>query len=161
MAIQNTQQDKQVVAYVQQLVKAANSEDEKTAKEAQNQINIILKAYPILSELAKRAQEGESETAMAKYGAKINYLDSLVKGVPEGYDVEYHRNGGNVTKTVVKKETLKAKTQEAPESNKEVIYFDKKGGKTVSCAKCGKSLKECKCGGKAMKKKKRYFGGVL
>ena len=155
----NTTQDKQMVAYVQQLVKAANSEDEKTAKEAQNQINIILKAYPILSELAKRAQEEQEDVTAAKYGAKIEYLDSLVKGVPEGYDVEYHRNGGNVTKTVVKKETPKAKTQEAPKSNKEVTYFDKKGGKAVTCAKCGKPLKECKCGGKAMKK--RYFGGNL
>lgn len=159
MATQNTQQDKQMVAYVQQLVKAANSEDEKTAKEAQTQINIILKAYPILSELAKRAQEGEDETAMAKYGAKLNYLDSLIKGVPEGYDVEYHRNGGNVTKTVVKKETPKAKTQEpAKKSNKEVTYFDKKGGKTATCAKCGKPMAKCKCGGKAAK---RYFGGIL
>ncbi len=159
MATQNTQQDKQMVAYVQQLVKAANSEDEKTAKEAQTQINIILKAYPILSELAKRAQEGEDETAMAKYGAKLNYLDSLIKGVPEGYDVEYRRNGGNVTKTVVKKETPKAKTQEpAKKSNKEVTYFDKKGGKTATCAKCGKPMAECKCGGKAAK---RYFGGIL
>lgn len=160
MATQNTQQDKQMVAYVQQLVKAANSEDEKTAKEAQTQINIILKAYPILSELAKRAQEGEDETAMAKYGAKLNYLDSLIKGVPEGYDVEYHRNGGNVTKTVVKKEAPKTKDQEpAKKSNKEVTYFDKKGGKTVTCAKCGKPMAECKCGGG--KAAKRYFGGIL
>ena len=154
-----TQQDKQIVAYVQQLIKAANSEDEKTAKEAQNQINIILKAYPILSELAKRAQEEQDETTIAKYGAKLEYLDSIAKGVPEGYDVEYHRNGGNVTKTVIKKNTPKKETKSNPKSNKEISYFNKNGGKTVTCAKCGKPLKECKCGGKTAKK--RYFGGTL
>ena len=124
--------DEQMVAYVQQLVQAANSDDEQTAKQAQQQITIILKAYPILAEMAKRSQQ-ESAMPAAKYGAKIEYLDSLVKGVPEGFDVEYHRAGGSVTKNVVKK------------SKKE-----------TTCAKCGKKLTECKCGGG--KATKRYFG---
>lgn len=86
------------------------------------------------------------QVAARKFGGMLNYVGKLRGVCPEGYEMQFFKQGGQICKKCVQK----AKMEE--------------GGKTpqnpVDAFKCGRKMKKKACGGSMDKKvSKHLFGG--
>lgn len=71
----------------------------------------------------------EQQMQYAKKGAKLNYLKQLRGECPEGYEMGYYRNGGNLCKKCMKKQQ---EGGEIEESDNPMDKF-RAGGKKKAC----------------------------
>lgn len=127
------EQQEQMMQQIVALVQAAMQGDQ----EAQNQIAKIMQAAeqgnPEAQKLAVAIQQimqqaqGE-DVALARKGAKLNYLRKLNKTCPPGYEIERYASGGNVKHRCKKCEEKK---QERQKSNNIIDEF-----------KCGRKIKK-------------------
>ena len=111
----------------------------------------LKKAYAEFMQMMQQQQ-----VQAAKFGAKLNYIRSLRGQCPDGYEVQYYAQGGNLCKTCVQKQTM----QKEKESQNPVDQF--KCGRKIKKKKCktGGMINMDKCGAK-MKKKKCEDGGFI
>lgn len=83
-----------------------------------------------------------------KFGGMLNYIEKLRGVCPEGYEMQFFKQGGQICKKCIQK----AKMEE--------------GGKTpenpIDAFRCGRKMKKKACGGSMKKKKisKKLIGGV-
>ncbi|MDE5977511.1 MAG: hypothetical protein K2G70_03470 [Turicibacter sp.] len=88
----------------------------------------------------------QQQVAARKFGGMLNYIGKLRGVCPEGYEMQFFKQGGQICKKCVQK----AKMEE--------------GGKTpqnpVDAFKCGRKMKKKACGGSMDKKiNKHLLGG--
>lgn len=135
------EQMQQLIQMGQQIIQAAQQGDQQAAQ-------IIQAAQQIQSEeqmqqVQQAAQQGdESAVAVmaviiasqaaqsAKFGAKLNYIQSLRGICPDGYEIEYFKAGGQVCKKCVKK-------QKMSEGNKMTSSQN-----AIDAFKCGRKMKK-------------------
>ena len=91
----------------------------------------------------------------ARFGAKLNYIRQLKGQCPEGYKMEYYKEGGQLCKKCMKVQQNGGDVKQAPNTVA--------GQFKMEAAKCGKKMKKKegggtieseKCGGKPKLKKR-------
>lgn len=62
-------------------------------------------ATQMLQQLAQVAQQmvQQSQAQVARHGAKLNYMRSIIDTCPDGYEITYFKKGGRVCKQCMKK----------------------------------------------------------
>lgn len=123
-------------------------------------------------------QQGQSQNPqMARNGAKLNYIKSLRGNCPEGFELQYFKEGGQIcSKCVAKREKVGAVPYTPMQGGKgtKLVQDFKKDMKSKK-SKCKNPQKKqmggilvnqdvvdyFKCGGKAKKAKKKESGGVM
>lgn len=96
----------------------------------------------------------QQQVQAAKFGAKLNYIKQLRGQCPEGYELQYYKDGGQLCKKCVKKQ-LEAE-QNSPQNPIDAF----KCGRKMKKKQDGGSVEVDKCGSK-MKKKKCENGGFI
>lgn len=95
-------------------------------------------------EYAQFMQMMQQQVAARKFGGMLNYVGKLRGVCPEGYEMQFFKQGGQICKKCVQK----AKMED--------------GGKTpqnlVDAFKCGRKMRKKACGGQV---KKDQQGGVI
>lgn len=141
------QGDQQATQQIQQIMQAAQQGDQQAAQIAQ-----------MIQQVAQQMQQ--QYVRAAKFGAKLNYIRQLKGQCPEGYKMEYYKEGGQLCKRCMKVQ----QNGGAVETPKSVA-----GQFKMESAKCGKKMKKKeeggaieseKCGGKP-KLKKKACGGPM
>ena len=102
----------------------------------------------------------QQQVQAAKFGAKINYIKSLRGVCPEGYEMQYYKQGGTLCKKCIKKQQEMKQGGEIPTDP--IDAFKCGGKKKKSKKEEGGSIDFDKCGSKMKKKKvKKENGGLL
>lgn len=126
------QGDKQATQQIQQIMQAAQQGDQQAVQLAQ-----------MIQEVAQQMQQQQVQAA--KFGAKLNYIQHLKGVCPEGYEMQFFKQGGQICRKCIKKAMMED------------------GGTTpqnlVDAFKCGRKMKKKACGGTMTKVKKHLFGG--
>lgn len=86
------QGNKQAQQRVQQIMQAAQQGDQQAAQIAQ-----------MIQQVAKQMQQQQVQAA--KFGAKLNYIRQLNGKCPDGYEMQYFKQGGRVCKKCVAKQS--------------------------------------------------------
>lgn len=149
------QGNQQAAQQIQQIMQAAQQGDQQAMQVAQ-----------MIQQVAQQMQQQQVQAA--KFGAKLNYIRQLKGQCPEGFQMEYYKNGGQLCKRCIKAKQNGGSVQTAPDSV--VGQFKaqsakcgkklkkKEVGGTIESDKCGSKLKKKACGG-PMKKDK--CGGAI
>lgn len=124
--------DQKATQYIQQVMQAAQQGDQQAVQLAQ-----------MIQAVAQQMQQQQVQAA--KFGAKLNYLRQLKGKCPEGYEMEYYKDGGRLCKrcTQVKQD---GGEMEAPKN-------------PIDAFKCGRKMKKNACGGSMNKKIDKHFNG--
>lgn len=112
--------DQQATQYIQQVMQAAQQGDQQAAQLAQ-----------MIQAVAQQLQGQQVQAA--KFGAKLNYIRQLRGTCPEGYEMQYFKNGGKPCKRCVAKQKME-EGGEAPSN-------------PVDAFKCGRKMKVEKASG--------------
>ena len=113
----------------------------------------------MIQQVAQQMQQRQVQAA--RFGAKLNYIRQLKGQCPEGYKMEYYKEGGQLCKKCMKVQQNGGDVKQAPNTVA--------GQFKMEAAKCGKKMKKKedggaieaeKCGGKP-KLKKRACGGPV
>lgn len=104
----------------------------------------------------------QQQVAARKFGGMLNYIGKLRGVCPEGYEMQFFKQGGQICKKCVQKAKMEdgGKTPQNP-----VDAF--KCGRKMKKKACGGSVEKDKCGSKMKKKacggsvKKEYTGGTF
>lgn len=113
--------------------------------------------YAQFMEMMKQQQVSKN-----KFGGMLNYIGKLRGMCPEGYEMQFFKQGGQICKKCVQK----AKMEEGGKTPKDPIDAFRCGRKMKKQA-CGGSVEKDKCGNKMKKKacggpvKKEQAGGPL
>lgn len=101
-------------------------------------------------------QMQQQQVRAAKFGAKLNYIKQLRGQCPDGYEVEYFKDGGGITRKKCK--ACEQKAQEVKEPSNPIDAFKcgrktkkKENGGSVEMDKCGGKTKKKACGGSVEK----------
>lgn len=147
--LQSAQQgDQQAIQQIQQIMQAAQQGDQQAVQIAQ-----------MIQQVAQQMQQQQVQAA--RFGAKLNYIRQLKGSCPEGYKVEYYKEGGQLCKKCMKVHQDGGEVETTPNTVA--------GQFKMESAKCGKKMKKKenggaveseKCGGKP-KLKKRITGGPV
>ena len=142
------QGDQQATQQIQQIMQAAQQGNQQAAQIAQ-----------MIQQVARQMQQQQVQAA--RFGAKLNYIRQLKGQCPEGYKMEYYKEGGQLCKKCMKVQQNGGDVKQAPNTVA--------GQFKMEAAKCGKKMKKKeeggtieseKCGGKP-KLKKRACGGSM
>lgn len=116
--------DQKVTQYIQQVMQAAQQGDQQAAQLAQ-----------MIQAVVQQIQQQQVQAA--KFGAKLNYLRQLKGKCPEGYEMEYYKDGGRLCKrcTQVKQDGGEMETPKNP----------------IDAFKCGRKMKKIKKGQQGLK----------
>lgn len=138
--------DEQMQQQIVQLVQAAMQGDQQAQQQVQQIMQAAQQGDPQAQQIAQLIQQVAEQlqgqqTQMMRFGAKLNYIKYLRGKCPEGYEMQYFKNGGKAgCKKCQKKE---------------------EGGDVIANFKCGRKMKKkCEQGssiemnGKKMKKSK-------
>lgn len=130
---------------LQQLAQAYMQVQEASPEEAEQQVTQLAQAaqqgnkqaIQILQQLEQVAQQmaQQSQAQAARYGAKLNYMRSIIDTCPDGYEITYFKKGGRVCKQCMKK----AKTGSTLQENKKPLT-------AIEEFKCGRKIKKNKEG---------------
>lgn len=119
------QGDQQATQQIQQIMQAAQQGDQQAAQLAQ-----------MIQQVAQQIQQQQVQAA--KFGAKLNYIKQLRGVCPDGYEMQYFKEGGSMGARYCKKCVAKQKKME-------------EGGKApsnpIDAFKCGRKMKKKACGG--------------
>lgn len=142
------QGDQQATQQIQQIMQAAQQGNQQAAQIAQ-----------MIQQVARQMQQQQVQAA--RFGAKLNYIKQLKGQCPEGYKMEYYKEGGQLCKKCMKVQQNGGEVKQVPNTVA--------GQFKMEAAKCGKKMKKKeeggtieseKCGGKP-KLKKRACGGPV
>lgn len=150
------QVQEQIIQLVQEALKGnqkANQQIQKIMQAAEQGDTQAQQLAQMIQQVAKALQE--QQVQMAKFGGMLNYVEYLRGVCPEGYEMQFFKQGGQICKKCVKK----AKMQEGGDIYQNPIDAFKCGRKMKKKA-CGGTVKEAKCGTK-MKKKKCENGSPI
>lgn len=145
------QGDQQATQQIQQIMQAAQQGD-------QQAVQIAQMIQQVAQQMQQQMQQQQARTA--KFGAKLNYIKQLKGQCPDGYKLEYYRQGGQLCKRC-------AKAQEGSQIGKAPSTIAEQF--KIEAAKCGKKMKKKedggsveveKCGGKP-KLRKKACGGPM
>ena len=104
----------------------------------------------------------QQQVAARKFGGMLNYIGKLRGVCPEGYEMQFFKQGGQICKKCVQKTKMEdgGKTPQNPvDAFKCGRKMKKKAcGGSVEKDKCGKKMKKKACGGQV---KKDQQGGAL
>ena len=158
-------------AFIQWLAQKLGVQDESQLKQAVQKMGQegLQQAY---QQFMQEMQQQQAQKA--KFGAKLNYIKSLNGQCPEGTEMQYFKEGGNICKKCVAKQKNGDKEQDPVEQFKCGRKMKKKkceAGGTVNIDKCGAKIKKKKCEnggfisfnkcGNKIKKKKCENGGFV
>lgn len=144
------QGDQQATQQIQQIMQAAQQGDQQAAQLAQ-----------MIQAVAQQLQQQQVQAA--KFGAKLNYIKQLRGVCPEGYEMQYFKQGGPMGTKLCKQCVAKQKKMEeggkAPSNPVDAFKCGRKmkkkeNGGNIDFSKCGSKLPMNKCGGTAKKKVK-------
>ena len=93
----------------------------------------------------------QQQVAAKKFGGMLNYIGKLRGVCPEGYEMQYFKQGGQICKKCVQK----AKMENSGETPTNPVDAFKCGRKMKRKAACGSKVEMDKCG----KKMKKANGG--
>lgn len=108
-------------------------------------------------------------TRSAKFGAKLNYIRQLNGTCPEGYQLQYFKEGGNLCKRCMKVHQEGGEVVEPMSVTEQFRIESAKCGKKMKKAACGNKMPKAACGnkvekqacgGKSKKVKKHEGGGI-
>lgn len=142
------QGDQQATQQIQQIMQAAQQGDQQAAQIAQ-----------MIQQVAQQMQQQQVQAA--RFGAKLNYIKQLKGQCPEGYKMEYYKQGGQLCKKCMKVHQDGGEVKQTPNTVA--------GQFKMEAAKCGKKMNKKenegaveteKCGGKP-KLKKKACGGPM
>lgn len=150
-----------------QLVQAAMSGDQQAAQQIQNIMQAAQQGDQQAAQIAQMIQAvaqqmQQQQVRAARFGAKLNYIKQLNGQCPEGYEMNYYKEGGQLCKRCMKKQNGGEMAEKTPTNPTQQF-------KQVASAKCGKKMKKKeeggsveveKCGGKP-KLKKKACGGQM
>lgn len=143
--------DEQMQQQIVQLVQAAMQGDQQAQQQLQQIMEAAQQGDPQAQQIAQLIQQivqqmQGQQAQMAKFGAKLNYIKYLRGQCPEGYEMQYFKNGGKAGCRKCKKaeEGMKGpKPKNAVEEFKCGRKMKKKAcGGNVDKAKCGKKIKK-------------------
>ena len=158
-------------AFIQWLAQKLGVQDENQLKQAVQEMGQegLQQAY---QQFMQEMQQQQAQKA--KFGAKLNYIKGLNGQCPEGTEMQYFKEGGNICKKCIAKQKNDGKEQDSVEQFKCGRKMKKKkceAGGTVNIDKCGAKMKKKKCEnggfisfnkcGNKMKKKKCENGGFV
>lgn len=118
------QGDQQATEQIKQIMQAAQQGNQQAAQIAQ-----------LIQQVAQDMQAQQVQAA--KFGAKLNYIKQLRGQCPDGYEIKYFKQGGQLCKQCIKKQ--QGGKQEMP--NTVARQFK------MQSAKCGKKMKKKTFGG--------------
>lgn len=142
------QGDQQATQQIQQIMQAAQQGNQQAAQIAQ-----------MIQQVAQQMQQQQVQAA--RFGAKLNYIKQLKGQCPEGYKMEYYKEGGQLCKKCMKVHQDGGEVKQTPNTVA--------GQFKMEAAKCGKKMKKKedggaieteKCGGKP-KLRKKSCGGPM
>lgn len=142
------QGDQQATQQIQQIMQAAQQGNQQAAQIAQ-----------MIQQVAQQMQQQQVQAA--RFGAKLNYIKQLKGQCPEGYKMEYYKEGGQLCKKCMKVHQDGGEVKQTPNTVAEQFKME--------AAKCGKKMKKKeeggtieseKCGGKPKLRKKACGGPV-
>lgn len=161
-AMQGNQQAQQQIQQIQQAAQQGNQQ--------------AVQLMQMIQQIAQQLQQQQAQ--VARLGAKLQYINQLRGKCPEGYEMQYFKNGGTCGKCVAKQAMQQGGDMDPVSAFKCGRKMKPKSacgskmkaacGSKVQSNKCGKPLlekrggkkKKCelgalleKCGGKAKKKK--------
>lgn len=118
----------------------------------------------MIQQVAQQMQQ--QQVRAAKFGAKLNYIRQLNGNCPEGYKIEYYREGGQLCKRCMKIQQEGGTAQ--PTSLVDQFRVESaKCGRKMKKAACGSKVEKDKCGSKVemdkcgKKMKKKEEGGAI
>lgn len=120
------QGNQQATQQIQQIMQAAQQGDQQAAQIAQ-----------MIQQVAQQMQQ--QQVRAAKFGAKLNYIKQLKGQCPEGYKMEYYKNGGQLCKKCMKIHQDGGEVKQTPNTVA--------GQFKMEAAKCGKKMKKKENGG--------------
>ena len=142
------QGDQQATQQIQQIMQAAQQGNQQAAQIAQ-----------MIQQVAQQMQQQQVQAA--RFGTKLNYIKQLKGQCPEGYKMEYYKEGGQLCKKCMKVHQDGGEVKQTPNTVA--------GQFKMESAKCGKKMKKKeeggaieaeKCGGKPKLRKKACGGPV-
>lgn len=143
-------------AFIQFLAQKTGAQNQQELEAAIQQLGEqgLQQAYQEFMQMMQQQQ-----VQAAKFGAKINYIKSLRGVCPEGYEMQYFKQGGMLCKKCIKKQEEMKQGGEIPS---DPIDAFKCGGKKKKKKKEeGGSIDFNKCGNKMKKTSKKENGGLL
>lgn len=141
------QGNQQATQQIQQIIQAAQQGDQQAAQIAQ-----------MIQQVAQQMQQ--QQVRAARFGAKLNYIRQLKGVCPEGYKVEYYKEGGQLCKRCMKVQQEGGEV-ETPKTVAEKFRMESaKCGKKMKKKEDGGTIEAEKCGGKPKLKKKACGGNI-
>lgn len=154
--------EQQLQQQIVQLVQAAMQGDQQATQQIQQIMQDAQQAAQIAQMVQQVAQQMQQQQVQAaRFGAKLNYIRQLKGQCPEGYKMEYYKEGGQLCKKCMKVQQNGGEVTQTPNTVA--------GQFKMESAKCGKKMKKKedggaieaeKCGGKP-KLKKKACGGPM
>lgn len=142
------QGDQQATQQIQQIMQAAQQGNQQAAQIAQ-----------MIQQVAQQMQQQQVQAA--RFGAKLNYIKQLKGKCPEGYKMEYYKQGGQLCKKCMKVHQDGGEVKQTPNTVAGQFKMEAaKCGKKMNKKENGGAVETKKCGGKP-KLKKRNGGGPL
>lgn len=142
------QGDQQATQQIQQIMQAAQQGNQQAVQIAQ-----------MIQQVAQQMQQQQVQAA--KFGAKLNYIKQLKGQCPEGYKMEYYKEGGQLCKKCMKVQQNGGAVDQTPNTVAGQFKMEAaKCGKKMKKAACGSKVETEKCGGKPKLKKKACGGPV-
>lgn len=132
------QGDQQATQQIQQIMQAAQQGNQQAAQIAQ-----------MIQQVAQQMQQQQVQAA--RFGAKLNYIRQLKGQCPEGYKMEYYKEGGQLCKKCMKVHQDGGEVNQTP--NTVAGQFRASKGNTGA-------VETEKCGGKPKLRKKANGGPI-
>lgn len=142
------QGDQQATQQIQQIMQAAQQGNQQAAQIAQ-----------MIQQVAQQMQQQQVQAA--RFGAKLNYIKQLKGQCPEGYKMEYYKEGGQLCKKCMKVHQDGGEVKQTPNTVAGQFKMEAaKYGKKMNKKENGGSVESEKCGGKP-KLRKKSCGGPM
>lgn len=140
------QGDQQATQQIQQIMQAAQQGDQQAVQITQ-----------MIQQVAQQMQQQQVQAA--RFGAKLNYIKQLKGQCPEGYKMEYYKQGGPLCKRCMKVHQDGGEVKQTPNTVAEQFKMEAaKCGKKMNKKENGGAVETEKCGGKPKLKKKAQGG---
>lgn len=139
------QGDQQANQQIQQIMQAAQQGDQQAIQIAQ-----------MIQAVAQQMQQ--QQVRVAKFGAKLNYIRQLKGQCPEGYQMAYYKEGGQLCKRCMKVHQDGGEVDPTTQQTIAGQFRSAKCGTKMKKKSNGGAVEKEKCGGKPKLKKKACGG---
>lgn len=159
--------EQQLQQQIVQLVQAAMQGDQQATQQIQNIMQAAQQGDTQAQQIAQMIQQvaqqmQQQQVQAARFGAKLNYIKQLNGQCPDGYEMKYYKEGGQLCKRCAKKQNGGEVTEQAPSNPTQTFKqtMSAKYGKKMKKKEEGGPIESEKCGGKP-KLKKKSCGGPM